>query len=316
MHVQRFSIDDPSRLQHILSPVLSSEVAPAGKIGDRFDFIVSHLSSDLSVIGGQFSPLSGIYHSKGMWITLPYDPVGYFFDGQNVGTGADPLTISISDQKKMHDFSIVHPHEVLILFANEVFFRRTYERMNQRAYDEGMDSSLQRFSDVAMKRRLLQLVLSVSINQVRKLSPLESADLTVEIMETFFTGLDKEKPLHCRNQCANLALKAHAYLIAHPKKNVTVSEVCDYLGAPERSIQRGFKQVYNMGLIDYHRIYRLFQIRKYLKKNPKRKLGEVILEYGFHHAGRFSQMYKNSFGVLPSKEGSWEHVDTIFSGYS
>jgi AraC-like DNA-binding protein len=97
-----------------------------------------------------------------------------------------------------------------------------------------------------------------------------------------------------------MALNIRDYIIEHIDKPLEMYKLCQLTNRSVRTIERTFKQVFNLTIRDYYSIYRLSLIRQTLIHNKNISVSDTALKYGYLHLGRFSNKYKKLFGELPS----------------
>jgi AraC-like DNA-binding protein len=105
-----------------------------------------------------------------------------------------------------------------------------------------------------------------------------------------------------RTQCVPFERLVH-YIEANIKRDISAEELAHYAHMSLRSLYLVFEKNANTTPKDFIRQKKLEQVYATLT-NPASNLinvTAVALEYGFNHLGRFSEFYKNTFGVLPSE---------------
>lgn len=89
---------------------------------------------------------------------------------------------------------------------------------------------------------------------------------------------------------------------AHPEQNLSVAELAEAVGSSARGLQRGFKETLGLTPSGYIRSVRLDRVRDALASGAGgATVSDVAMRWGFFHLGRFSQQYRDRFGVLPSE---------------
>ena len=80
-----------------------------------------------------------------------------------------------------------------------------------------------------------------------------------------------------------------------------IEDICLAAGVSVRTLHRCFKELYDVGPIQYARIRRLNEIRRILRNGSPEEVTvtEAAMDYGFGHLGKFSAAYKSMFGELP-----------------
>lgn len=82
---------------------------------------------------------------------------------------------------------------------------------------------------------------------------------------------------------------------------VTVAGIAAGLGVSARSIERAFRETYDMTPGEYIRNRRLDQVRRLLETAPRgSSVIDLAAAYGFFHAGRFARYYRERYGESPS----------------
>lgn len=113
-------------------------------------------------------------------------------------------------------------------------------------------------------------------------------------------GLDNK--IESQYSAGNLmALKVRDYIIEHIEEPLQMFQLCQLTNKGIRTIERTFKQIFNLTVRDYHTAYRLSLIRQTLIHDKNTSVSDTALKYGYLHLGRFSQNYKKLFGELPSQ---------------
>jgi len=98
-----------------------------------------------------------------------------------------------------------------------------------------------------------------------------------------------------------MALNVRDYIIDHVEEPLQMYKLCQLTNKSVRTIERTFKQVFNITVRAYHSSYRLSLVRQTLIHNKNISVSNVALKYGYFHLSRFSNNYKKLFGELPSQ---------------
>jgi AraC-like DNA-binding protein len=84
-------------------------------------------------------------------------------------------------------------------------------------------------------------------------------------------------------------------------ENVPVSELCVASGVSWRTLDRGFREAFDIGPKAYLLRYRLDRARRdLLTLRADRKVVDIANRWGFWHMGQFARDYRRMFGELPS----------------
>lgn len=173
-----------------------------------------------------------------------------------------------------------------------------------------------RFNSIESEQEFLSLLISLMNIELGSMPvlPSQDNDLTLMIVELFVQGLDyDEEVIVPRTYCNYIAIQSHMFLMTIKHRAVSMTELCEYLGAPARSIQQGFNTVYGQGVVKYHRSYRMALVRQDLVKNGTRNISLVIKKYGFNHLAHFSKAYKTRYGITPSQEDYTTRLRNAFN---
>lgn len=86
--------------------------------------------------------------------------------------------------------------------------------------------------------------------------------------------------------------------LRHPLSMASLAEHC---GVAERTLYEHFRTFMDCSPVSFHRRLRLAAARKALRAaDPATSVTDVVRRYGFNHAGRFSEQYRECFGEPPS----------------
>lgn len=98
---------------------------------------------------------------------------------------------------------------------------------------------------------------------------------------------------------AALVRRAEEILRSILGRPLTSLELCEALGATDRTLRLAFHERFGMGPLAYHRVLRLNAAREALRKGEPVAL--VAGRFGFRHLGRFAGEYAWQFGEKPSE---------------
>lgn len=98
-----------------------------------------------------------------------------------------------------------------------------------------------------------------------------------------------------------LARRAEEFIRSRIDSPVTLADICDLVGASERSLHLGFLEQFGMPPMAYLRVLRLNRVRRQLRDAPAgNSVTDVAMRAGFRHLGRFATDYGRFFGERPS----------------
>ena len=160
-------------------------------------------------------------------------------------------------------------------------------------------------------RRLARLRISIrevekllAQHQSRPLEPLAATELEQEIYlllaECLAHKFDVPSvPLRHRT----LALRrAVAFIEAHAKKPLRISDICRASLSSQRTLERAFQEEFGLTPKQYVRAIKLSCVQEELiRQGPMAKVGEIAQHWGFWHLGQFDRDYRHQFGELPSE---------------
>ncbi|MEJ8847889.1 AraC family transcriptional regulator [Variovorax rhizosphaerae] len=99
---------------------------------------------------------------------------------------------------------------------------------------------------------------------------------------------------------SRLVRRAEAYMQEHAHRPLTIAEVARELGVSVRALQFAFQSARSSTPMASLRKVRLERARQaLLQATPATTVTDVALQNGFFHLGRFSALYKSSFGESP-----------------
>ena len=79
-----------------------------------------------------------------------------------------------------------------------------------------------------------------------------------------------------------------------------ISELAQQVGLGERTLRRGFRELFDTTVIGYLTSLRMEQAERYLREG-KLSISEVANLVGYSHLGHFSAAFKRQFGITPSQ---------------
>jgi AraC family ethanolamine operon transcriptional activator len=98
-----------------------------------------------------------------------------------------------------------------------------------------------------------------------------------------------------------LARRAEEFIRGRIDAPIALSDVCDWVGASERSLHLGFMERFGMSPMAYLKVLRLNRVRRQLRDAaPGTSVTDVAMGSGFSHLGRFATDYGRFFGEWPS----------------
>ena len=99
------------------------------------------------------------------------------------------------------------------------------------------------------------------------------------------------------------AKKAQDYIEANYQEAVRIEDLCRTCGIGVRSLQRSFREYFDLTITEYVKALRFDAARRELvSSNPEEHtVSTIALSHGHSHLGRFSVEYRQRFGESPSE---------------
>ncbi|HXY05523.1 MAG TPA: helix-turn-helix domain-containing protein [Burkholderiaceae bacterium] len=98
-----------------------------------------------------------------------------------------------------------------------------------------------------------------------------------------------------------LARCAEEFIRGKIHSHISLADICDWVGASERSLHLGFLERFGMSPMAYLKVLRLNGVRRLLRDAPAGiSVTELAMRSGFQHLGRFATDYHHFFGERPS----------------
>jgi AraC-like DNA-binding protein len=127
--------------------------------------------------------------------------------------------------------------------------------------------------------------------------------LSGAITDSFIAGVTADAPRHddaasVRPRQVKRVLDA---LHADPARGWTLSDMAELAGVSGRRLQQSFRVTLGLSPTEYLRDLRLALVHRDLLECPGgASIRDIAAKWGFVHAGRFSLLYKQKYGQLPS----------------
>jgi transcriptional regulator GlxA family with amidase domain len=81
----------------------------------------------------------------------------------------------------------------------------------------------------------------------------------------------------------------------------SIAEIAGAVGITPRTLQNGFRQVFNMTPAEYMRDIRVCALHQaLLSADPTQSVTELMQNVGIANFGRYAQYYRHKMGVAPS----------------
>jgi AraC family ethanolamine operon transcriptional activator len=165
-------------------------------------------------------------------------------------------------------------------------------------------------------RRQLKGILS-GVAHKATIPSAQAADfLRRSIIEAFVLSLTRGLPAERKissSTGARIVRETEDYVDAAGERPVHVSELCNVLKVPRRSLHRAFYDTLGMGPVSYLRRRRLSAVYSVLSRRDSKivSIGDLAFENGFPESGRFAAFYRAHFGETPSETYLSRSVRTL-----
>ena len=127
----------------------------------------------------------------------------------------------------------------------------------------------------------------------------------IDEFQALFDAASRSNAKHPGRRAADLYLvrQAMAYIDTHLSETLQVGELCQELKATWRTLDRAFLRLLGVPPKRYIRMARLAEARRLLLQYRRtgRSIADVASACGINHLGRFSQVYRSTYGELPSQ---------------
>lgn len=114
-------------------------------------------------------------------------------------------------------------------------------------------------------------------------------------------GLNPPAPSKPKTR-TRLVRRAEDYMLANLERPITLKDLCKILNTSSSPLNYGFQDLFGLSPMAYLKRLRLYAVHKTLKDADPTvdTVQSIAHRFGFWHAGRLSQDYKQMFGQLPS----------------
>jgi AraC family transcriptional regulator, ethanolamine operon transcriptional activator len=97
--------------------------------------------------------------------------------------------------------------------------------------------------------------------------------------------------------------RAREFIDARLSEPIRLEQVCRYACAQSRTLEYGFREVFDTPMVSYIKALRMNRVHKLLRcpSQSHRTVSELALDTGFWHLSQFASDYKKFFGESPSQ---------------
>jgi len=117
------------------------------------------------------------------------------------------------------------------------------------------------------------------------------------------TGQWQPKDLRVREPCRRIAKLTEEYIQEHYTDVIHMEDICRVTGVGVRTLQRCFREYFNVNISEYISSVRLQKAHRELvaSHRSEKTVSHIALKHGFNHLGRFSVLFRQRYGDCPSE---------------
>ena len=168
----------------------------------------------------------------------------------------------------------------------------------------------------AARRRAPRRSTRIYRNAGKLADPLVAGWVENRILDSLLSGLPGNERRRPPGGMAALARRAEDYLLTNLQAPLTIRDLCQAMGASERTLHLAFRQHLGTTPKAHLKALRLNAVRRDLRTAaPGVGVMDVAMRWGFFHAGWLSQDYRRMFGESPSNDPG-EPVAPLVAGSS
>jgi AraC family ethanolamine operon transcriptional activator len=203
------------------------------------------------------------------------------------------------------DFRGVGPYRFFVIAVPEQAIQSHAEAVLGRPV-EGMLTSCRLNAGLSTAERQLQVEqLGLDCfyeNPARLQDPATARWVENRLLDAVILSLPRQTGRTHAPGAAFLARRAEDYLRANLHAPLTIRDLCEAVGASERTLHLAFRQHLGTTPKAHLKALRLNAVRRDLRTAaPGTGVMDVAMRWGFFHAGWLSQDYRRMFGESPSK---------------
>ena len=125
---------------------------------------------------------------------------------------------------------------------------------------------------------------------------------TVRAMLAAIDNSEEKAPVSGHKDRRIILERLEAFIARNAGRPLYLTEMCEGLGAPERTLRRVFTEQFGISPTRYLWLRRMYLINRALQlADPaSSSVTEIAMEHGFIELGRFATAYRQIFGEVPS----------------
>lgn len=281
----------------------------AGKVKLLYEEINFKFLSIYYDIYNQGFLASGVIPNNRIYFFIPLEPLS-----QNLGifcaNSFDTNSLLIARSDSQYDAFIPQSIAGLSLLITPEFFKSHTDSTQQVFLDELIQKNVSHLKVdpglfMNFKNFLKNLYAEIQLNyQPLAKTPSRQEIIQERVLEQLTKILSRPKTeiiLRTNNTSHILAKSAREFIESHYEQPLTIKEVCQAIGANERTLRYSFKAIFGLSPKQYLRIHRLNLAHQQLLRgnSTTKSVTDIAFDSGLWHLGRFSRDYKELFEELP-----------------
>jgi AraC-like DNA-binding protein len=242
-----------------------------------------------------------------MYVEPPADTVGLMFPlsatgkflvaGENVA-GGKLLVFSKDSGIDMVTGDLAGSEDIAIPAARFAELTHVLCRMRQPVHPERLTIYS---GNTTQLRALRQAVVDLMTAPEPEPDREQVANLLVAAITWIAASSGHEAPERLTARCAHasVARQAQEFIEAHYREAVSVEDLCHVTGVSARTLQRSFREYFDLTITNYLKTVRLDACHRRLAaaSYAETTVSAISMESGFTHLGRFSAEYRRRFGL-------------------
>lgn len=233
---------------------------------------------------------------------------------QNLGifcaNRVDTNSLLIARSNSQYDAFIPQPIAVFSLLINPENFKSYTESTLQVPLNELIPKNVSHLKVppvlfMSFKKFLKDLCAEIELNyQALAKTPSRQAIIQESVLAQLIEILSSSQTEiipKTQNSSYVLTKLARKFIESHYERPLTIKEVCQAVGANERTLRYSFKAIFGLSPKQYLRIHRLNLAHQQLLRgnSTSKSVTDIAFDSGCWHLGRFSRDYKELFEEMP-----------------
>jgi AraC-like DNA-binding protein len=152
----------------------------------------------------------------------------------------------------------------------------------------------------ALRKCILELITQQPEPDNEQLSNLISS--IIFWIDKSIKNYPERRNLYTISMKARIAKLAQEYIHANFREDVHMEDLCRATGVGIRTLQRSFREYFDLTITEYLKMVRLDAAQRELSAGDSSQftVSDIALKNGLKHLGRFSVDFHERFGVVPS----------------